>query len=344
MSALKRQLFGRIALGTATAAALAASMSQSVSASSQSDQIAQQVDNVAPAGVGAPLTLQDAGGAITSQAAPADAEDPAATSNSYTASKSVNGNVQVSNGDGTPLSVGLPDVAVQTPVVAGDDVTAVYPAASTGNTALAIQTFEDGARIHTVLANASAPTSFAYPVSVPSGGNIEDLGGGMLSINDSAGEAIGYVNSPWARDANGTAVPTRFEIVGSSVIQHVDHRSSNFTYPVVADPFLGKSLVKSAKWSWRNNQWTLKVTPTGWSRFNAGSYGVGKKGWKELRSKYGSKGLNYNLGGMKDQYICHQQAAFFKPTWNLDEKRKNVSYAKTVAKLCNPAWMAGHNP
>jgi len=54
-----------------------------------------------------------------------------------------------------------------------------------------------------------------------------------------------------------------------------------------------------------------------------------------------NKGLNVSLVGMEDQYICHQQVVAVrepkKPTWNLDEWRRDSTYAKTVAAQCNPA-------
>ena len=60
-------------------------------------------------------------------------------------------------------------------------------------------------------------------------------------------------------------------------------------------------------------------------------------GWDELYSwAAGPYGLNTNLGGMRDQYICHQQFAAYKYTWNLDEYRKDVSYWDTVKARCNP--------
>lgn len=71
------------------------------------------------------------------------------------------------------------------------------------------------------------------------------------------------------------------------------------------------------------------VAPTGWARLNAGGYAVGVARWNELYSKYRNRGLNTNLDGMRDQFICHQQIVALrsprKPTWNLDEWRPNVS-------------------
>ena len=65
---------------------------------------------------------------------------------------------------------------------------------------------------------------------------------------------------------------------------------------------------------------------------------VGVWGWDELYEKYkdGGRGINTNIGGLRDQYICHQQFAFLKDRWNLDEWRPDVSYPSTVAAGCNP--------
>jgi hypothetical protein len=104
--------------------------------------------------------------------------------------------------------------------------------------------------------------------------------------------------------------------------------------------WLGADLVSSASWRFTSGWgWTLSVTPTAWARANccgAQSGVAASAGWDELYSKYKNAGLNTNLGGMRDQYICHFQFAAFKSTWNLDEWRPDVSYADTVAALCNP--------
>ncbi|MDO5682543.1 MAG: hypothetical protein Q4G46_06930, partial [Propionibacteriaceae bacterium] len=47
---------------------------------------------------------------------------------------------------------------------------------------------------------------------------------------------VSRVEKPWAVDADGRSVPTRFEVEGDSITQVVQHNSTH-TYPVVADPF-----------------------------------------------------------------------------------------------------------
>ena len=215
-----------------------------------------------------------------------------------------------------------------------------------GSTDATVQATDDGFRIHTVIHDgAFAPTRYDHQVTIPSGTHlvlIDDLPsehksarpGGAL-ILDAQDHLVAGFAPPWAVDAHGGAVPTHYELDGTTLVQVVDHHAG-MAYPVVADPYLGFDLVASAQWISRPGGPSLSVTPTGWARANLGSYFVGTLGWNELYSKYSNGGLNTNLGGMSDQYICHQQFAAFKPRWNLDEWRPDVSYAATVANGCNP--------
>lgn len=51
---------------------------------------------------------------------------------------------------------------------------------------------------------------------------------------DGGATAQAVIRPPWAKDAIGKALPTRYEIQGSTLIQHVDTQGAAF--PVVADP------------------------------------------------------------------------------------------------------------
>lgn len=235
---------------------------------------------------------------------------------------------------GHQLRVGLPARSVTTTAVAAQDGTVTYPGLL-AQTDLAVQTFNDGVRVQTVLRGADAPTEFTYPVAVPPGGRLAQGENGSVAVLDADGVPRGGFDVPWAKDSNGRDVPTSYLIRGNAVVQTVQHAGAS--YPVVADPWLGISLISSASWTYRSGLgWTLMVSPTGWARAQAGGYWPGSAGWDELYAKYRYRGLNTNLGGMRDQYICHQQFAAWKSTWNLDEWRPDVSYASTVAAACNP--------
>jgi hypothetical protein len=66
---------------------------------------------------------------------------------------------------------------------------------------------------------------------------------------------VATIEAPWARDANGVAVPVSLTIgANNTMILHVFHKNGNFLYPIVADPF--------AHWGWWGfmwwgNDWTI---------------------------------------------------------------------------------------
>lgn len=92
--------------------------------------------------------------------------------------------------------------------------------------------------VHSVLMDNTAPEEYSY--------TFPDLD--MIILDETTGQAVffvfdgteyqpvGGVDTPWAVDANGRRVPTHFEVDGNTLIQHVDHHSEEFTYPVTADP------------------------------------------------------------------------------------------------------------
>ena len=265
---------------------------------------------------------------------------------------SSNGKVVVSPTGQGAISLGLGESEAQRGLLASDG-SVVY--SGTDEIDQSVVAVDDGVRIHSVIQSSTAPAEIIHDVTLPDGARLvsaKDLAardgdldaktraGGAVYIVDAQGSMIGGFAAPWAEDARGKQIATRYEIRGTKLVQHVEHHGASTAYPVVADPYLGFNLVSSASWHWVNDStykgYSLHVVPTGWARANGGGYVPGAAGWDELYSKYKSRGLNTNLGGMRDQYICHAQFAFLKDTWNLDEARPDVSYAATVAAQCNP--------
>lgn len=98
------------------------------------------------------------------------------------------------------------------------------------------QPVESGVRIMHVIEERSAPVEYATrflagtpisPVLVESG---------KLFLHDTDGVYVGELEAPWAVDAVGVPVPTRYEWRDGTLVQIVDHHSGNFNYPIVADP------------------------------------------------------------------------------------------------------------
>lgn len=137
------------------------------------------------------------------------------------------GVVEVRSSAGPDLSIGLPDVAAGSADAASDG-TVVYEGKSVD---VAIQALAQGVRIQTVLTSASAPTRFDYSL-----GDVIPVISENGSVVIATEEGLALVESPWAFDANGKAVPTHYEVNGSTLTQVVDHASESISYPVVADP------------------------------------------------------------------------------------------------------------
>lgn len=243
------------------------------------------------------------------------------------------------NGSTKALRVGLPAVSGSKDAVVAGDGTVTFGSKTT-STSVAIRAFDQGVRIHVVLWSTQADSEYSYPVDMPEGGTIQTLANGGLVFADSDNSLLGGFAAPWAKDSDGRSVPTHYEIRSNTVVQIVEHKSGDFKYPVVADPYLGVDLIDHAEWVHHDpDGWTLEVTPTEWARSNGSSYLVGTWGWDELYARY-QAGLTTNLSGMRDQYICHQQIVAVyapdRPTWNIDEWRPDVGWLETINSSCNP--------
>ncbi|MEV0891767.1 DUF2599 domain-containing protein [Promicromonospora sp. NPDC050262] len=212
--------------------------------------------------------------------------------------------------------------------------TGAYSAVNTS-----VQFVEDGSvRYVNVIEDASAPTTFSYLLTVPSGG-VAALGpdGDSVTVTDAAGALVGAVAAPWARDAAGNDVPTHYGLVPVSattvkLVQTVDHDSDGVVYPVAADPYLGKALISKVTIGQRSGGTTLFVYPTLWMRANYNNPTVVNNLWYEYKSKVAAR---YETTQLWWQLACHVQAAPWKTSWNLDTWRYRTSYLSYVTHACN---------
>lgn len=79
-----------------------------------------------------------------------------------------------------------------------------------------------------------APTEYRFENAVPDGHTAELQPDGSVRFFDSDGNESGGIATPWALDANGEEVPTRYTLDGTTLIQAIDHEGA--AYPIVADP------------------------------------------------------------------------------------------------------------
>ncbi len=140
------------------------------------------------------------------------------------------------------LAEGAPDLAVSLPQLDGaepahlsDDGTVVYTSEDAAS--LAVQPLADGGtRFLSVLEDHSAPSAYDY---VFEGAQLELLDDGSVSVTQDGVETA-RIDAPWALDAEGAAVPTRYVTKGDTLTQIVDHTSGDFSYPITADPHVFK--------------------------------------------------------------------------------------------------------
>ncbi|WP_370291255.1 hypothetical protein [Nocardioides sp.] len=159
------------------------------------------------------------------------------------------GAVQISGG-GNAVEIGLPgsgDAPAQD-AAGGAVYTGVAPDASL----LATATAEGGTQLVAVLASPQAPHSLSFPVSAGEGARLVADDDGTVDLvapsvdavdaaaagagAEAAGEAVvGEFAAPWALDATGAPVPTRYEVRGMTLLQTVTPTEST-VYPITADP------------------------------------------------------------------------------------------------------------
>ena len=159
------------------------------------------------------------------------------------------------------LDIGLPfaDTAGDAQVVDG---VMVYDNGNGSSTTPLVN--QDGSvQILTTIADGSAPTAYEYIVEVGDGASLElTADGGAIAVGVD-GVATASIAPPWAYDATGAAVPTWYEVSGSSLVQHIEH--AGVAYPVVADPKVSlgwKIYVKYSNWEAKNltSGWVGNVT------------------------------------------------------------------------------------
>ncbi|MEV7601346.1 hypothetical protein AB0O91_28665 [Kitasatospora sp. NPDC089797] len=137
---------------------------------------------------------------------------------------------------GVTVSIDLPDTRDVPGVRAGRGTT-VYVGAAPA-TDLAVQATDGGGiRALTVLKDATAPREYRYGIGLPEGARLVPLDGGAVAAVAADGRTVlGGFAAPWAEDADGRTVPTRYRVEGDTLVQTVDVGPGT-AFPVTADPW-----------------------------------------------------------------------------------------------------------
>lgn len=225
--------------------------------------------------------------------------------------------VGITNREGISVGVGLPfSESSSNGAVTGSG--AVVYDNNNGTSTMPVIKGDGGVQITTVIESVEAPERFEYDLTIPAGATVQQFESGVVLILDANGELVAGAAPPWAKDASGADLPTRYEVDGSKLVQVVEHRgNTSVQYPVVADPFLGSDLfswtgynrnglaggqyvISMLKSTWGNLVWVGGVPSVG--TVAAGQYIFQTAGWSELVSK---RSRADDKPTIQHQYDCH---------------------------------------
>ncbi|MGO4299432.1 hypothetical protein [Leifsonia sp. RAF41] len=141
-------------------------------------------------------------------------------------------------GLGSSLRIGLP-FAQQASDAAESQLSGVVAFDNNnGSTTVPVILSDGTVQITTVIDNASAPKRYDYPIDVPDGASLTQDANGTVAVVAADGSPLRVFGEAWAKDANGEAVPTHYEVRGNTLTQVVSF-TEDTAFPVVADPSTG---------------------------------------------------------------------------------------------------------
>jgi len=145
--------------------------------------------------------------------------------------------------DGVEFAFGVPGEGEGS--LLPDGLTTLYDGEASA-TSVAVQPVETGARALVLVEDESAPEAFDFEVEGDTA-RLEANADGTVTAYDAADMPIATTRSPWAVDAEGKDVPTRFQVDGTTLRQVVDHRDGNWAYPITADPVWAVVIAAAAR-------------------------------------------------------------------------------------------------
>lgn len=263
-----------VGFSTAVCLAFSATGAQAVEETSAGEETASVITEVAPTSVVG--VVDDGHGSLVADVEGAAVQVPVASSDA----------IVIDSADTSAVtSIGLPQLEDVKDGVVAEDGTVVYETSE--ETTLAVQVVPEGVRVLTVLDSEDAPTRFDYALDVGEGGSAQMVEDGSVLIFDSEGNPVSVVESPWAIDAAGTAVPTRYELSGNTLTQVINHTDGSYVYPIVADPSwsdiwqhiknAGSKAQSAAKWLGNKAQWVIGKSWSGVKYVSKGSKFLIKK-------------------------------------------------------------------
>ena len=208
-----------------------------------------------------------------------------------------------------------------------------------GSSTIPVAKNDGSLQMVTKIDNRDAPTEYKYVMGLPQGAKLVHQEDGSVLILDGGGKMISAVSKPWAVDAQGTSVDTKYVLQGNELIQVISHTSQDYKYPIVADPWLGADLIDRVWVDDAPEGRVVNVNPTGWGRtFNG--LATHSAHVDELKDKLGDDAhlVDDNDGTIREQFLCHVAGNYFEPgTYNLESWRPSKHWAIQLPEdECNP--------
>ncbi|MFY1585418.1 hypothetical protein ACN267_13000 [Micromonospora sp. WMMD734] len=132
---------------------------------------------------------------------------------------------------------------------------------------------DGGVQIISVMQSSAAPARQRYKVELAAGEKLIPAGSGF-EIVDSDGHRSGAIEAPWAKDATGKSLPTRYLLEGDTLIQET--RTAEAVFPVVADPKLTYGVgVYLNMWGYEVRAYAIAIIGLGGVTFVAACTSIG---------------------------------------------------------------------
>lgn len=203
-----------------------------------------------------------------------------------------------------------------------------------------------GLEVLTVLNSEEAPKAYDFETGTDGSVRLEKATGSqdVILVYNNDGLVVAVIENMLAKDANGKAVKTVFDIRNNVITQRIDTQDSSITYPITSGINVYSTgsaadlldWFNDAHWIWRADGVSLRLYAKDWCKSANVTTALKEATWAAVYNYFRTEGHWSNTEGMRKQYLCHVDYAKYEADWNLEPWRPNVSYSQTVVARCNP--------
>lgn len=212
--------------------------------------------------------------------------------------------------------------------------------------------YRSAIRTMIIINDKNAAKSYEFEYELPQGCRFimgDELGSDTIpndgvGIVNEEGYAIAVVDSPWAKDARGNDIFTKYEIMGNKLIQHIYFTDEN-AFPIIADPMV---IVETKEIKAKYKKYTEYFYPSqlseGYTFHSGGSVGWfqggGTKHTMSVQASLpiGPKGnlqVTFNVGKISYQVAGSFTAVNFPPSSKAQKVKVKLKLAITEKCINN---------